>query len=300
MTTQSAEAIPQSPDAVDAPERMHIGQVLTVATGHFVHDSFSAFIAPLLPILQERLGTGYAATGSLSIFIQAPSLLNPLIGYAADRVSLRYFIILAPGITATLCSALGLSANYLVLAMLLFAAGISVAAFHAPAPAMIGRISGRNVGAGMSIFMASGELGRTVGPLLVASAVIWWGVEGIWRLALLGWLCTGFLYWRLHSISARPSANRLDLHEIWPQVQRVFPAIVWIQLTRAFMAVAITTYLPIFMSDIKQADLWLAAAALTVLEAAGVVGALATGTSSDWLGRRRVLFVLFLLGPLVL
>ena len=129
-------------DTVQTPaaeaEQFHTGEVITVAGGHFFQGSFSAFLVPLLPLLQERLGTGYAATGGLAIFMQLPSLLNPFIGYAADRVSLRYFIILAPGVTATLLSSLGLFHSYLALALLLLAAGISVAAFHAPAPAMIG------------------------------------------------------------------------------------------------------------------------------------------------------------------
>ena len=32
-------------------------QVLTIASGHFVHDTYGAFVAPLLPLVQEKLGT---------------------------------------------------------------------------------------------------------------------------------------------------------------------------------------------------------------------------------------------------
>ena len=35
---------------------------------------------------------------------------------------------------------------------------ISIAAFHAPASAMIAKVAGQRVGTGMSIFMATGEL----------------------------------------------------------------------------------------------------------------------------------------------
>ena len=38
---------------------------------------------------------------------------------------------------------------------------------------------------------------------------------------------------------------------------------------------ALTTYLPIFVSDERSGSLWLAAASLTILEAAGVAGAAA-------------------------
>ena len=114
------------PPEETAENEFDTGQILTIAGGHFIHDTYSAFVAPLLPLLQERLATNYALTGSLAIFTQLPSLLNPLIGYLADRVSLRYFIILAPAITASLFSSLGIINNYLVVAMLLLAGGLSI------------------------------------------------------------------------------------------------------------------------------------------------------------------------------
>jgi FSR family fosmidomycin resistance protein-like MFS transporter len=277
-------------------------QVITIAGGHFVHDTYSAFLSPLLPVLQERLSTNYALTGGLAIFAQIASLLNPFIGHLADKVSLRYFIILAPAITGTLMSIIGLTSSYAGLAILLFASGISIAAFHAPAPAMIARVSGNRVGQGMSIFMAAGELGRTVGPIVVVAGVEWFGLGGIWRLALVGWLVSGILYFRLRNISARPVAaeERPSWQSILPKAKQIFPALTWLMLARVFMQVALTTYLPIFMSDVLNSSLWLAAASLTILEGAGVVGALATGTISDRLGRSRVLFFLLSLAPLFL
>jgi FSR family fosmidomycin resistance protein-like MFS transporter len=59
---------------------------------------------------------------------------------------------------------------------------------------------------------------------------------------------------------------------------------------RSFLAAALSTYLPILMTE-QGASLWLAGASLTVFEAAGVAGALLGGSLSDRLGRRRVLFV---------
>ncbi len=273
-------------------------QVLTVAGGHFVHDTFSAFIAPLLPLLQERLGTTYALTGGLAVFAQLPSVLNPFIGYLADRVSLRYFVILAPAVTATLMSSMGLVSSYMLLALLLLAGGVSIAAFHAPAPAMIGRLAGGRVGQGMSFFMAGGELGRTLGPVVVVAAVGWFGLGGIWRLALAGWLVSGILYWRLRQVSARPAAQRpAGQAEFWARARPFFLVFGLLMLLRSFMMVSLTTYLPIYMSDVARTSLWLAAGALTVLEGAGVVGALFSGTLSDRLGRRRMLAFLLAISP---
>ncbi|MCB9117953.1 MAG: MFS transporter [Caldilinea sp.] len=302
MTSQTIDTpAADLPVAATQTERFQTGQVATIAGGHFMHDTFGAFLAPLLPLIQDNLGTNYMLTGGLTIFTQLPSLLNPFLGYAADRMSVRYFVILAPGFTATLMTLIGFAPNYMALAMLLLAGGVSIAAFHAPAPAMTARVSGNRVGTGMSIFMATGELGRTVGPIVAVAAVSWWGLDGIWRLAALGWLTSAVLYWRLHTVPARPRAPGQDsLSAMWPQVKRVFPVITWVIFPKVFLAVTITTYLAIFMRDQLQTSLWLAAASLTILEGAGVVGALLTGTLSDRYGRRQVLFVLLAAAPLIL
>jgi FSR family fosmidomycin resistance protein-like MFS transporter len=286
----------------DAAEQdFQTDKVITIAGGHFVHDTYSAFVPPLLPLLQERLGTSYALTGGLAIYLQLPSLLNPLLGYLADKVSLRYFIILAPAVTATLVASIGITSNYLLAALLLFAAGISVAAFHAPAPAMIGRLAGRRTGKGISFFMASGELGRTLGPIVAIAGVGWFGLNGVWRLAFVGWLTSLALYFRLRHVSARPGElENGSLQQVWPQVRRVFPAIIGLSLARVFMLVALTTFLPIYIRDVRQGSLWLAAISLTVLEGAGVAGALMAGTLSDRLGRPRVLLLSLAVAPLMM
>ncbi len=278
-----------------------VDQVASIAAGHFMHDVYSAFLAPLLPLIQKGLGLSYTLAGSLVIFTSLPSLLNPFIGYMADRVSVRYFVILAPAVTATLFSSIGLVSSYVALALLLFAAGISIAAFHAPAPAMIAKVSGRRVGTGMSIFMAAGEFARAIGPLFVVAGVAWFGLDGIWRLALFGWLMSLFLYLRLRRVPATPRGqNGSTLAAFWPQARQVFPPLTWMLMGRIFMLAALTTYLPIYMSDEREGTLWLAAASLTVLEAAGVAGALLSGTLSDRFGRKRVLLFLLSVAPILL
>lgn len=211
-------------EGAEAASDFQTGQVAAIASGHFMHDVYSAFLAPLLPTIQSGMGLSYTQAGSLAIFSQIPSLLNPFIGYMADRVSVRYFVILAPAITATLFSSIGLVSSYAALALLLFTAGLSIAAFHAPAPAMVAKVSGSRVGTGMSIFMAAGEFARAVGPLFVAAGVVWFGTEGIWRLAIFGWLMSLFLYFRLRKVPATPRGQgQASLAEFWPQARRVFP-----------------------------------------------------------------------------
>lgn len=301
MTNQAIAADPPIAEAAPANADFQTGQVATIAAGHVVQDSYTAFLAPLLPLLQTQLGVGYALAGSLAIFTQLPSVLNPFIGYLADRISVRYFVILAPAVTATVFTSLGLASSYAALAMLLLVGGIAIAAFHAPAPAMVARVSGQRVGTGMSIFMATGELARTIGPLMAVAGVTWFGLGGLWRMAAVGWLMSLILYLRLRRVPASSHApGSLAMDAFWRQAWRVFPALIWLLGGRSLMVAALSTYLPIFMSNERQTSLWLAAAALTILQGAGVAGALAAGTLSDRWGRRRVLLVVTVAAPFLL
>ncbi len=270
-------------------EKFQTDQVLTIVGGHFIHDMYPSFVAPLLPLLIEKLSLSLAQAGALWGFVQIPALLNPFIGYLADKVSVRYFVILAPATTATLMSLLGIAPNYLTLSILLFTVGISVAAFHAPAPAMIGRISGNQIGKGMSFFMAAGELGRAIGPLIAVWAVTQWTLDGYYRIMVAGWAASVFLYWRLHNIPAR-SENRQSLKEMLPAARRLFIPLIGVSVPRQFLLTALAVYLPTFMS-MEGASLWMAGMSLSIWEAAGVVGALTGGILSDKLGRTVVLVV---------
>ena len=273
-------------------------KVLTISGGHFFHDVYTSFISPLLPVLIEKLSLSLTQAGSLIAIMRIPALLNPFIGYAADRVSMRYFIILAPAITGSLISMIGFIDSYIGLAILLFITGISVAAFHAPAPAMIARISGRQVGKGMSFFMAAGELSRTVGPLLAVWAVSIWSLDGLYRLVVIGWVTSLILFIRLRNISARSSASA-DWRTVIPALRPLYLPLAGILFFRNFMTAGLFAYLPTYMNQ-KGASLLIGGLSLSILELAGVAGALSTGTLSDRLGRRRILMITTLCSSLFL
>jgi MFS transporter, FSR family, fosmidomycin resistance protein len=287
----TSSAIPVEQTAV--VDDFQTGQVAPVVAAHFAHDIYTASVAPLLPVLIEKLSLSLTQAGALSACLQIPSLLNPFIGYIADRVNLRYFVILAPAITATLLSSMGLTSNYAVLALLFLCAGTSIAAFHATAPAMIGRVSGRQVGLGMSLFMVGGELAYTLGPLLAVWAVSVWTLDGFYRVVLIGWAATLILFWRLNRNSdgflahpEKPSSLRLIL----PELPAVFVPLALITLFRQPLMESLSTFLPTYLSE-QGASLWIAGASLSIFELSGIPGLLLSGWFSDRFGRKQVLIV---------
>ena len=283
--TSSAAAIPKR---AQNRERFETGRIVLICSGHFVHDIFSAFIAPLLPLLIDKLSLTLVLAGSLPVFMQLPSLLGPLIGWLADRFSLRYLVIFAPAATATMATLIGFMPTYGMACLLLFCVGVSIMAFHAPAPAMIAHMSGNKVGRGMSFFMAGGELARSVGPLLVGFGVAQWGMEGLWRLMFFGWLASGVLWWRLRDVSARRDARKRTGKPMLRRLARVFAPLLAVMMLRNMAVSCLGVFMVVYMVDVRGFDLTLATSALALYEFSGVGGALAGGTLSDRFGRRRM------------
>jgi FSR family fosmidomycin resistance protein-like MFS transporter len=276
------------------------GQVLTIAGAHFIHDVFTSFLSPLLPLIIDKLGLSLALAGSLTLYQRLPSAINPFVGLLADRVDLRLFIILAPGTTAVAMSLIGLAPSYAVLALLLLAAGLSSAVFHVPGPVLIARVAGQQVGKGMSFWMTGGELARTFGPLVAVSVVSLLTLEGSWPVMVVGILASVLIYTRVRDLTLRPpSQAHNSLGQTWHAMRHVLVPLTGIMLARGFMAGALTGFLPTFFKGEGQ-SLWFGGMALSLLEFAGAVGALSAGTLSDRLGRRRVLWMAMTTAPLLM
>jgi FSR family fosmidomycin resistance protein-like MFS transporter len=280
------------------------GNVISIAAAHLLHDVFTSFFAPLLPLLIEKLGFNYAVAGMLSVVQRVPMLLNPLIGLAADRRIIRSAIVAAPVLTLVSMSLLGVAPSVAMLAVLFFVSGISAAIFHVTAPVLMRQVSGDQIGRGMSAFMFGGELARTLGPLLVTAAVSWWGFEGIWKLIPFGLAASLLLFLNLRKIDKRHIErhhipDKAPLRKTLRQITPFFASITPVMLFRAFSKTALSTFLPAYMvttgSSIKTA-----AIALALMELMGAAGALLAGTWSDQIGRKAILIAVAVLSPILM
>ncbi|WP_051305527.1 MFS transporter [Desulfogranum mediterraneum] len=278
-------------------DRFQLGRVLTLSICHFIHDAYTSFLAPLLPLLIEKLSMSLTQAGLLTTVMQIPALLNPYLGSLADKVSVRYFIIFAPGVTAICMSLIGVAPNYATLVLLFFIAGISVALFHVPAPVLIYRYSGMRKGLGMSFFMTGGELARTLGPLVAIGAVSLLGLENIAPLMVVGIAASLLLYFRFQHVPVAKRANHsATMKDAWQESRHIFRPLGAILFFRGFMHASGATFLPTFVNE-YTGSLWLAGISLTVYESAGVLGAMSCGHLSDRFGRRRLLLLTLLSAP---
>ena len=274
-------------------------KVAVVGSSHFFHDIYPAFLAPLMPLIIANFGLSYTESGLLFFLVQIPSVFIPVIGIIADKYSLNYLIILAPALTGSIMSFIPLAPSYSILSIMLFCAGVVSVMYHVPSPVMIRYFAGSRIGTGMSVYMFSGELARTAGPLIIVTAVSWFGFEGSYKVFIFGILASAMLFWQLRHVDVKKNStfkSGVGLKKTWDKLKPLFLIISVLLLSKAFMTKALTSFLPTYMTT-KGTSVWVAGAALSILELAGAFGAITSGTLSDKIGRRKMLLFSFAAAP---
>jgi FSR family fosmidomycin resistance protein-like MFS transporter len=279
------------------------GRVLTISATHFVHDCYTSFLAPALPLIIEKLGISYGMTGLLAVIQRIPSLFNPLIGIIAERPVMRYMVVFSPALTAIFMSLIGVAPGYVFLAVLLFFSGISSTLWHIPTPVMVKQLSGERTGKGMSYYMVGGELARTAGPMIILGVISWWGLEGTWKMMPFGFVASVVLWLNFRNAKFTPPTSPRQHLEgsywtIFLRYSAAFALTGGYTFFQAWMKASVTYYLPTFLTSTGH-TLHYSELALTVIQLAGAMGALFAGTISDRIGRYRTLLIISLVSPLL-
>ncbi len=284
-------------------KKFQTGSVFIIAFTHFLHDVYSSFLAPLLPLLIEKFSLSYTLAGLLTVFQRLPSLLNPLVGIIADKLPIRYFLIFAPSVTAVAMSLLGWAPTYFIVALLLFVSGISASLFHVPAPVAVKKISGNRIGKGMSYFMFGGEIARSVGPFLILSAVSMWTLEGSYKVMPIGLGASVLLFFQFRKVDLSQNfKNKAVETNVKETLKGVLPLIVTVAGISFFMSIirsALTAFLPTYISA-QGHTLWEGGIALSIVQFAGALGSFSSGTLSDKLGRRETLIIISVISPVLM
>jgi FSR family fosmidomycin resistance protein-like MFS transporter len=126
---------------------------------------------------------------------------------------------------------------------------------------------------------------------VIVAAISLVGLAGTPWLMVGGFAASGLLLVRLRhvsSVSGAAATQSQPWREALAALRPVAFPVIGIIVVRSFVAGALSTYLPVFLKS-EGSNLWFAGAALSIFEAAGMVGSLTAGTLSDRIGRRKVL-----------
>lgn len=293
MASGTAATLPVAPASAPASDstapKFNVRTIALITAAHFFHDMYPAFLAPLIPLLTDKFALSLFLAGFLQPAQRLFSLSQPFIGYYADRTSVRLFLVVTPITTALVTCSLGIAPNAAVVILLLLASGLSSAMFHAPGIATVTASSGKRWGMGMSFFMTGGDLGRSIGPIVVVFIIKHFGLHGT-SLAFIPALAIGIVtFFGLTPIRLNKAPRtRRDLFGALrtqgPALRRLLSVVMVRGLVLNAFALFIVEYLT------KRGDgLTYAGIATSIFFFAGVIGGFMGGTISDRVGRKPII-----------
>jgi FSR family fosmidomycin resistance protein-like MFS transporter len=278
-----------------------------LCAGHFVNDSYSSIIYPLLPLIKVKLDLTTTQVFWLApLYAISSSLMQPVYGYVSDRYARRFFAVFGPTITAVFVSMIGLAPSYGILIVLLVASGIGVGSFHPQAAAMAAQASRERRRIGMAMFSALGTLGFAFGPLGITRVVSRFGLEHSYYIVGTGLVMSAVLYRICPPLDApvqlAPGVEKIKwqvlnaLRAAWKPLLLLY----LITVIRSGLQMTTNTYLPFILEDLHY-DLAGTGNVLTVFLLLGGLGGIAGGFVAERVsGRAVTLFSGLVAGPLMI
>lgn len=268
-----------------------------LAWAHFLNDGYINYLPAILPVLLEQLSIPLALVGTLVLAIQGfGSLLQPVLGWWADRTGGRRFVLVGLALSALGASFIGLAPSYWTLLILLALAGFGNSMFHPQTLAAARSLSHSRHGLRMSFFLIGGELGRGVWPSLASLLVVWLGLHSLWLLVLPGLVTVLLLSRVTPSLPPQPVGSFRNALSGGGSAILTLVAFVGLRSSTTY---GVSTFVPLLWRA-KGGSLLGGASLISVMLLVGILGNLFGGLVVDRIGRRPVLLASSLLSAIFL
>lgn len=291
---------------VETIQKPQIGKISVFSVGHLVNDLYMNQIQVMIPFW-ILAGLSISQGGFLvAAFTITSSLVQPVFGMLSDRKSYGWLVFCGTAWMAVLLSLMGLTSNYLLLLLLASLSGLGTAAFHPQASAMVAASSGSNKSFAQAIFIASGNVGWALTPLLFVPLLNHFGMNISPMFAILGLIMSLFL-WRAsgnRTFTAKEATQRTAILPILRQNASELTIILLIVAFRSLTYFSLIAFLPLYLKQ-QNISLVTSSRMVSLMLFTGSIGGLLGGFMADKYGRRLVLitslclatplFVLFLL-----
>ncbi|MBO5566904.1 MAG: MFS transporter [Succinivibrio sp.] len=269
--------------------------VSLMGCGHFCSDFYTNLLPIMLPLLAEKFQLSYSECGALfMIFSVSMNFIQPPVGVFADKHNVNYLMPLSIITGATLACSVGICSNFYLLLLIVLLSGICSSGFHPIAGGVIPLISTpKHQVMATSIFIAGGNLGFAVAPLITAYFLKQFGIDNLLYLAIPAFIVTIFMMQRNLHIKAPVSKNTHipDIKEMLTN-----KPLVWFSLSigfRSWCYCSLLIYLPLLLNS-RGVDSIHGATALMVLLLGTVFGGLATGGMATRFGLKRVILISYI------
>ena len=265
---------------------------------HMLNDMMQSLLPSIYPILKSDFALSFTQIGLITLVYQfTASLLQPVVGYMADRRSMPYS--LSTGMGFTFAGLLLLSVAHTFGLVLLSAAliGMGSSVFHPESSRVARMASGGRHGFAQSFFQVGGNFGSAIGPLLAALVVLNLGQGSIAIFSLAALLGMTVL-WKVGRWYATQGQTRLKAathdaaHAPLPsgKVAGAIAILLTLIFSKYFYLASITSYFTFYLVDRFGVSVQAAQVHLFVFLGAVAVGTFAGGPLGDRFGRKYIIW----------
>jgi FSR family fosmidomycin resistance protein-like MFS transporter len=278
-----------------------------LSLGHMVTDINQGAVPILLPFIKEALHISYAKAGFILLVANmASSIIQPAFGHLSDRYPQGWFL---PGgilLASIAFSLTGFAWNYETLLILVVLSGIGIAGYHPEGYRTAHFFTGERKATGMAIFSVGGNLGFSLGPIMVTYLVTYFGLKGSGFFSIPG-VITGILFlfslqW-LTSPVRSSLAGRQEGIKIRAPFRNILSLVLLILTVtmRSWIFAGLMTFIPFYYINYLRGEAIYAGKLVFIFLVTGAIGTLLGGPLADRWGHKN--FLLITLGitfPLIL
>jgi FSR family fosmidomycin resistance protein-like MFS transporter len=261
---------------------------------HFMGDFYSSFIMPLLPAFVDRHALTMAQVGFMTGIMRILAfVVQPAVGYFADRYETRFFALGGLLITTVFIPLAGIASAFWVLTLFLALGSVGSSMFHPSVTGMVPVYGGLHTGFSMSVFNTGGTLAFGIGPLFITWFVALFGLSAMPATMLIGMVALVFLYY----VVPVPAVEALNYNGFVDSLKQtlglVWQAIllIWlVMMLRAVIGQSFLTFTPVYLAN-KGYSLIAVGTAIAIFVVAGTLSGLLAGLLCNRTGYKPIFYI---------
>ena len=284
-----------------AAETTTFAILLSLSFCHLLNDMIQSLVPAVYPVLKSSYGLDFGEIGLITLAFQlTASLLQPLVGFAADRRPMPYSLPAAMGFTLLGLFLLSRAGSFHMILVAAALVGVGSSVFHPESSRVARMASGGRHGLAQSLFQVGGNSGSAIGPLLAAFVVVPRGQGSIVWFTAAALLAIVVLSQVGHWYSANAPAHRgrrraggAELRSVLSR-RRIVGALVVLGLlifSKFFYVAALNSYYTLYLIQKFHVSTQTAELHLFIFLGAMAVGTFAGGPIGDRFGRKLVIWV---------
>jgi len=284
-----------------AAETTTFAILLSLSFCHLLNDMIQSLVPAVYPVLKSSYGLDFGQIGLITLAFQlTASLLQPLVGFAADRRPMPYSLPFAMGFTLLGLLLLSRAGSFHMILIAAALVGVGSSVFHPESSRVARMASGGRHGLAQSLFQVGGNSGSAIGPLLAAFVVVprgqgsiaWFTAAALLAIAVLSQVG----HW--YSVNAPAHRGRRRAASAAPRPvlsrRRIVGALVVLGLlifSKFFYVAALNSYYTLYLIQKFHVSTQAAELHLFIFLGAMAIGTFAGGPIGDRFGRKLVIWV---------